>query len=81
MEKDTQEQVGRLARTNEMMQRERWFAPMKGGLPQIPNRDALPDASADLAFCIVGLRDASDDAVYICVKDTGTWTWKAITLA
>ena len=75
------EAVSKLKRDSEMMKRSRWFDPMRGGYPQIPNVDSLPAASPGLAFCIIGLRDSADDAVYICVKDTGVWTWKSITLA
>lgn len=71
--------IAKLTRESEMQKRNRWFDPSKGGLPQIPNGDALPPVGPGQAFCLFGLRDAADDTVYVCLKVTGTWTWVSLT--
>ncbi|MFN0145113.1 MAG: hypothetical protein ACKVT1_01270 [Dehalococcoidia bacterium] len=60
----------------EQIRRERWMAPIHGGLPQVPRREALPNASADLHFCMIGV-DGTPSVVYICLKDSmGAYAWE-----
>lgn len=48
---------------------------LRGGLPQIPQVDALPDAGVQQAYRFVALR-GSPDEVYVCLKDSlGAWGW------
>lgn len=71
----TEEMVEKHERLWQTLDRDRWNDPLRGGLPQVPTKDSLPTASADFAFRLLGLRDASTDKVYVCLKQAGTWTW------
>jgi len=51
-------------------------AVLKGGLPETPVRDTLPEASEDFAYRSVALRD-TPDSVYTCLRNQdGDWTWE-----
>lgn len=49
---------------------------LRGGLPQVPVRDALPTASVELRYSIIVVR-GTPDVAYICLRDAGgVWGWR-----
>ena len=75
IDQDTEQQiVNLLSKVN----RDRFVGSiLKGGLPQLSSRDALPTATADFAYRIIVLRGTPDIA-YICLRDAGgTWGWRS----
>ena len=58
--------------------RNRWFAPISGGFRQIPIRDTLPTATADLGYRLIAIR-GTPDVVYVCLRDSGgDWGWEEV---
>lgn len=66
------------AKMRTKLQRDRWLATLDGGLPQVPTRDALPVASAQVAYLLVTIR-GTPDVTYQCLRDAGgVWDWRTV---
>ncbi|MGE3706742.1 MAG: hypothetical protein AB7I13_15840 [Vicinamibacterales bacterium] len=65
----------RMDRVEDDLRRSTWVAPLYGHLPQVPQRETLPTASADFAYRLIVIPDVPDE-LYICVRDNaGAWEW------
>lgn len=60
--------------------RDHWTAPLHGGLPQVPRREALPTAGVDYwlrMIAIPGDGSTTPDVVYVCLRDaSGVYHWE-----
>ena len=57
------------------LDRNRWI---DDRMPQMPTVDALPTASAQLAYRIIAVR-GTPDVSYQCLRDAGgDWDWRVI---
>lgn len=82
MEPEDERRVEQLERFRERAVRDRWLRTLTGGYPTVPTRSALPTASADFAFQLLGVPGGAGvaDVVYCCVKAAAdTYSWKAVT--
>jgi len=71
----------RVLRDLEQIRRDRMVgAAIRGGMPRLILRSALPTASKDYEFCFVGIPGAAGAAsvVYVCLKSAAdTYSWKS----
>lgn len=64
-----------LANLHADLRRTPWFDPLRGGLPRVPARTALPTASAELAYrlCVLIGQPAT---LNICLQaGDSSWEW------
>ena len=49
---------------------------LRGGLPVVPSREALPTASVELAYSLLAVR-GEPAVLYVCLRDEeGAWGWE-----
>ena len=53
-------------------------APLRGLLPQVPHRAALPTAGEPMKYRLIVVR-GTPDIVYVCLRNAaGTWGWRQL---
>ncbi len=59
------------------LERDAWAGSvLRGGIPRVPVRDALPTAEESQAYRMLVLR-GTPDVLYICLRNAGgTWDWR-----
>lgn len=63
----------------ERYRRSRWTGKVdRGGLPRVPVRDSLPEASDLFAYALVTVR-GTPDVTYQCLRNaSGVWGWRQV---
>ena len=74
--------INSLERQLKALLADRWAgAPVKHGLPRVPQRGALPAATADYEARLVYLprAGATPGHLYCCLQDgAGAWSWRQL---
>jgi len=74
----TPSEVARLRGLIGRVDRDNWSGTvLAGGLPQVPQRAALPAADKDHAYLVLTIPDAAgaNDHTYQCLRVATVWTW------
>lgn len=79
----TTSEIASLRKLLGQLSRDAWAGPvLNGGLPQVPQRTALPTASKDYdgLLCYIAHTTGVKGRVYLCrlAADNTTWEWVAL---
>lgn len=68
----------RLDILRDSLERTPWVAPVWGGLPKVPTREALPTAAAEFGYRLVVI-PGTPSVAYLCLQDAaGAWEWSQV---